>query len=211
MKLINIETWERKDHFYFFKKMKIPYFNVTGDIDVTSLVHFCKKEKISFYACCVYFISRTCNEIESFKLRIREDKVILHDSVNPAPTYMKENLFHFYKTHYQENLKHFLEEHQASLMNIKKDLSEDKNLDSLIFMTYIPWISFTGISHPMNHDESDSIPRIAWGKYKTQENSFLMPLSIQGHHSLMDGYHVGLYFEHIQKLISNIEKIYNNT
>jgi chloramphenicol O-acetyltransferase type A len=51
----------------------------------------------------------------------------------------------------------------------------------------------------------DSIPRISWGKYFRDDNLIKMPLSVQVHHALMDGFHVGRYFQQVQKYLDTSE------
>ncbi len=70
-------------------------------------------------------------------------------------------------------------------------------------MTSIPWISFTGTTHPIQMNPVDSIPRIAWGKYFEENGKIKLPLSIQVHHALVDDLHVGQYFNAIQEILDN--------
>jgi chloramphenicol O-acetyltransferase type A len=49
----------------------------------------------------------------------------------------------------------------------------------------------------------DSIPRIAWGKYFEENGKIKLPLSVQVHHALVDGLHVGQYFNAIQEILDN--------
>ena len=50
---------------------------------------------------------------------------------------------------------------------------------------------------------ADSIPRIAWGKYFEENGKIKLPLSVQAHHSLVDGVHVGQYFNKVQEILDN--------
>ena len=47
----------------------------------------------------------------------------------------------------------------------------------------------------------DSIPRIAWGKFFSKGDRIKMPLSVQIHHALADGIHVGRYFNLVQEYL----------
>jgi chloramphenicol O-acetyltransferase type A len=64
-------------------------------------------------------------------------------------------------------------------------------------MTAIPWVSFTSFMHPLSLPV-DSVPRFAWGKLFKDGQSSKMPLSVQAHHALMDGLHMGRYYETVQ-------------
>ena len=42
------------------------------------------------------------------------------------------------------------------------------------------------------------------GKYEEQNGRRLLPLSIQVHHAVCDGYHVGLFVDIVQKEINQL-------
>jgi chloramphenicol O-acetyltransferase type A len=76
-------------------------------------------------------------------------------------------------------------------------IKDEPGEDNLLYMTAIPWVSFTGFMHPIDFPV-DSIPRFAWGKFFQDGQNLKMPLSVQGHHALMDGLHMGRYYEKVQ-------------
>jgi chloramphenicol O-acetyltransferase type A len=85
---------------------------------------------------------------------------------------------------------------------------EDQGRDDLLFMTAIPWVSFTSFMHPLKLYPADSVPRFAWGKFFQDGKSLKMPLSVQGHHAVMDGLHVGRFYEEIQTYLNQPEIIF---
>ena len=72
----------------------------------------------------------------------------------------------------------------------------------IIHYSVIPWISFTSFSHPRNYSTNDSIPKIVFGKYYNENGKYMMPISIEVHHALMDGYHLGVYLESLQHILN---------
>ena len=60
------------------------------------------------------------------------------------------------------------------------------------------WVSFTSISHARGGGREESVPKIAFGKYREEGGRASMPVSVEVHHALMDGLHVGRYFERLQ-------------
>ena len=70
-------------------------------------------------------------------------------------------------------------------------------------MTPIPWVSFTAFMHPLQLNPADSFPRFAWGKFFKEGKRVKMPISVQGHHALMDGLHVGRYYDIIQSYVDD--------
>jgi chloramphenicol O-acetyltransferase type A len=80
-------------------------------------------------------------------------------------------------------------------------LEDEPGQDDLLFLSCIPWIDFTFISHPIHMHPVDSVPRITWGKFTTRDGRTEMPVAVQVHHGLMDGYHVGEYYTGLQRLL----------
>ncbi len=70
--------------------------------------------------------------------------------------------------------------------------------DDYLYMTAIPWVSFTSFMHPMHLQPADSVPRFAWGKFFEEGNLLKMPLNVQAHHALMDGVHMGRFYTEVQ-------------
>jgi chloramphenicol O-acetyltransferase type A len=57
--------------------------------------------------------------------------------------------------------------------------------------------------HPLDLKNIDSIPRFAWGKFFQEGDRLKIPLSVQAHHALMDGIHMGRYFQIVQDYFDN--------
>lgn len=61
--------------------------------------------------------------------------------------------------------------------------------------------------HPIDLYPVDSVPRFAWGK-RFEDGTFLkMPLSVQGHHALMDGIHMGKFYAIMQDYLYHPGKV----
>ena len=89
-------------------------------------------------------------------------------------------------------------------------LRSDSKQDERLYMTALPWVSFTSFSHPMQLHPADSVPRFAWGKFFEDGNLLKLPLSVQGHHALMDGLHMGRYYEKVQEYFLHPEFVLGN-
>jgi chloramphenicol O-acetyltransferase type A len=78
------------------------------------------------------------------------------------------------------------------------DLDATAGRDDVVYMSSIPWVSFTSFTHPMPTYTGDSIPRFAWGKFFDEGGTLKMPVAVQGHHAVMDGLHMGRWYERLQ-------------
>lgn len=210
MRYLDIENWNRKNHYKFFKEFDYPHFNICGNIDITKLLRLIKARRESFFMAFLYIAVKAANDIEEFRYRIREDKVIVHDTVSPSFTVMAdEGVFSFCTAEYTGDYSEF---YMAASRETEKakycaTIEDERGRDDLLYITSIPWISFTGITHPVHMSPVDSIPRISWGKYFEEGEKVKLPLSVQVHHALADGVHVGQYFIRLQEMLDNPDNI----
>jgi len=201
MRYIDLETWPRREHFSVFNTWDCPHFNMCANIDLTVFYPVVKQRGISFNVVIVYLLARTANAIPEFRYRIHDDVVVEYEVVHPSSTIMaQEDLFTFCTFEYAEVFKEFAAKAEDRISYVKDNpsLEDGPGEDNLLFMTAIPWVSFTSFMHPLDLNPVDSVPRFAWGKFFQEGQALKMPLSIQGHHALMDGIHLGRFYEKIQ-------------
>ncbi|MGB2964799.1 MAG: chloramphenicol acetyltransferase [Anaerolineales bacterium] len=210
MRTIDMETWPRRDHYQFFSTFEYPHFSLCADLDITTFLPFLKNRKISFTAAIMYLIARTANSIPEFRQRVREGNPIEYDVVHPSATILtKDDLFSFCTVLYNQNFIKFVNEAEEEIVRVKTEpyIQEKIQDDSALFMTSIPWVSFTSFMHPLKLNPADSVPRFAWGKYKQTGEKTLMPLSVQAHHAVVDGLHAGRFYDQFQKLLDQPESL----
>jgi chloramphenicol O-acetyltransferase type A len=170
-------------------------------VDVTVFYPFVKRNGYSLTVSMVYIIARASNAIPEFRQRIRGDQVVEHEIVNPGFSILiDKDLFSFCHVEHAEDFSEFARRAADRIAYVKAhpDLENDPEQDDVLYMSPIPWVSFTSFSHPMQLHPADSIPRFAWGKYFQESDALKMPLSVQGHHAVMDGLHMGRFYETVQ-------------
>jgi chloramphenicol O-acetyltransferase type A len=210
MKKIPLEGWHRKEHYLFFRDFDYPYFSLCADMDLGTFLPIIKKEKISFTAVMMYLVGRVANGIPEFRQRVRDAGPVEYPVVHPSATILSTNdLFTFCTVRYVPDFKEFIRraEEEIGLVKTQPGLEEKIQDDSMLFMSSIPWVSFTSFHHPLKLNPADSVPRFAWGKYRQEGDAIKLPLSVQGHHALMDGLHVGLFYRDFQQLLNQPEMI----
>ncbi len=204
MRHINLETWPRREHFEVFNAWDNPHFNLCANVDLTAFYPAVKQHGLSFTVSIVYVLARAANAIPEFRYRIREGAVVEHEIVHPSTTILiNEELFTFCTFEYHEDFATFAAKAAARIAYVKEHptLADEPGKDNLLYMTAIPWVSFTSLMHPLHLSPADSVPRIAWGKFFQEGARWKMPLSVQAHHALMDGLHLGKYYEQVQDLL----------
>ena len=199
MKEIIFEHPHRRAHFEFFNQMNHPHFNIVANVDVTNVLGFIKEKSLPLTPTFVYLVSKAANAIPEFRWRIRDGKVYEYPSVHPSFSVYTEvaDVFSFCYVDYQEEARPFIANayEKSEAMRKAPSFEDEVGRDDYLFLSAIPWVSFTGFQHAMSYHPHDCVPRITWGKFFEQDGKILMPLSVQVHHALVDGRHVGEYFQ----------------
>jgi chloramphenicol O-acetyltransferase type A len=205
-KYLDVTNWARRDVFEFFRGFDKPYFNLCARLDVTRLLALLRdRPEVSVSLAYHYFALRVANEIESFRYRLKEGKVLVYDVIHGGTTVLLPNeTFTLAYFNYDENFAKFIGEAGRA---VKQAQSGDgafrpSERDDLIHFTVLPWVSFTSFSHARNWKREDSVPKIAFGKFTRENDSLLLPISVEVHHALMDGLHVGRYLARLEEALS---------
>ncbi len=207
MKELDVATWNRKEHFEFFKQFSDPYFGVTVDVNVTKAYQFAKKNNHSFFVLYLHACMKAINAVENFKYRIKEDKIVIHDVIHASATILRpNNTFGFSFIHFSEDFTVFNENFLAEKKRIfnSPHLFPPTNSEDCVYCSAMPWINFTGHKEPLAGFSVESVPKLAFSKFKKEKGALLMPVSIKVNHALMDGYHVGMFFEKFQVELDKI-------
>ena len=206
MKTIHFDDPHRQKHFDFFSAFEQPHFNVCASIDVTEFRLWQKSNGLPFNVSMVYFVSRCANEIKEFRWRLRNGRVVEHESIRPSFTVPTEasEVFSFCTVPYSANFHEFLTKAQEIQEKMRTDPSfeDEEGCDDYFFMSSLPWISFTSVTHAMGAPAKDSIPRITWGRLEKRSDQVFMPLSFQAHHAVVDGIHMGRLFQNLKRALA---------
>ena len=201
---INIATWKRRMHFRVFRDALQPEYCVNMNLDVTDFLQVIKERGLSFTLSFIYIVAKCANEIEEFRYRFVDDKVLLYDEVGTSFTFMNKetDLFKVVNVPMQNTLSEFESLAKMTILNQEEYFKGAPPVDSFIFSA-MPWISFTSISHTISANKSKGQSLFDWGRFFEQNGRMMMPFSVQVHHSFVDGIHVG-------KLVNNIQACLNN-
>lgn len=211
MRHVDIETWSRREHFRLYQGFDQPHFNLCANVDVTSFLLAARAREIPFTVGVLYLLATVANEMIAFRYRIRGDEVVEHEIVHPSTvTLSDDDRIGFCTMDYTADVHAFSRSAVEAMAASKErpSLTEGSYRDDVLYTTSIPWVSFTSFAHPTHLHPADSIPRLAWGKRTVEGTREKMPLSVQGHHALMDGLHIGRYFERVQDYLDEPERVF---
>lgn len=202
-KEIDEKTWERAMHCAIFRNSIEPAFCVTFEIDITDFLRRIKNEGLSFTIAMVYAVCKCANQIEAFRYRFLDGKVVLFDKIDTAFTYLNKEteLFKVVNVPMCDDMKEYVELATKTAQDQKEYFTGPLGND-VFQCSPMPWITYTHISHTNSGKKDNATPLFDWGKYYEKGGRVVMPISVQAHHSFVDGIHIGKFAERLQEYMN---------
>ena len=209
---IDLGTYPRRRLFEHFMSFEIPITSRTIQIDVTGLRNFTKRKSLRFSLTLGFLLTRATNYVPELRHRLEDGVPVDYDRIIPSFTVLSDDhIVYFSKGVFTDSFDD--DYHQ----NVEINARAARGLDQLtgpekqgqIFITNIPWYSFTAIQHPYS-SENASIPIFSIGKLYEERGRIKAPLGVQSHHAFVDGYHIGKFVEILDRHLAAPELIYHS-
>jgi chloramphenicol O-acetyltransferase type A len=207
MKPVDLENWNRRRIYEYFKDYQDPFFNLTANLDVTDLSRFCKENKLSLALANLFYSLQTANEIREFRMRIKDGQLVEFDRIDATMTIAQpDETFSFGYFEMQDNVFDFNEAGRAAIEKYThlKTMNVERERVDLLYCSVIPWVSFTSFKHASRVNNQFSVPRMVWGKMFEEAERKKMPHAVEVNHAIADGFHVGRYFVALQEKLDNL-------
>ena len=208
-KVIDFNKYPRKQHFDYFRSLQYPYVGVSVEVDVTDVYNYAKRNNRSFFLSFLHAVALAADSVEQFRHRIHEGMIVQYDECPTSHTELLEDGSYCYCTlhHHMDLDSYFEKAEKERIACLNNGINEDDDVESMYFITSLPWLNYTSLIQPVaGNDESN--PRISWGKYiETEDNKVMMPVTVLAHHSLVDGIHIGLFYENLNKEILKYKEL----
>lgn len=207
-KYVDMDAYKRKAHFEYFNSLAYPYVGVTVNVDITELKEAVSRKRLPFFLTVCYCVGRAANEVPEFRQRIQEGQIVEFGHCRTSHTVALDDGTYCYcnlesNKPFRDYITYAVREQEKA--KEEATIHEDDNLD-MIFISTVPWISYTSLIQPVPMP-ADSNPRITWGKYFRQEGRILLPVSVLCHHALVDGLHIAMFYELLEKEISAVTSL----
>ncbi len=198
--LIDLQTWERKEFYEHFTQEVICTYSTTVNLDITNL------KNTRLYPTIIWLLTKTVNQMPEFRTALTNEGIGIYDEMHPAYTiFNKENKnFSGIWTEFNEDYHVFLHSYEldtaqySSSVNFAPKPNRPLNTFDI---SMIPWFTFTSFNINVYDNGKYLLPIFTLGKYFDDNQKRLLPISIQVHHAVCDGYHIGIFVETLQKLI----------
>lgn len=207
MTVIDKQTWPRRAIYDFFAPMSDPFYTLTFPVDVTALRAWCKRHGLSFYPAMVFAVTRAMEGVEAFRYKDRDGVIVRHDALVPSFTDLRPGSETFYIVTLEAG------EDPADFCRRAKEQSAAQtqfitarpwDADQLVYFTCLPWFPVTALKNEKDLNPSDSVPRVAWGRWEEKGARTELLLSLELNHRLLDGVHVGRFYEALKEWMKQL-------
>ena len=195
--IIDIDAWERRDNYGFFRSFVNSWYSVTTEIDCTEASAAARAAKRSFFLYYLYAVVRSANEVDELRYRTdKEGRVVFHDRVDIiSPIAVPGKTFYTVRIPYYEDFERFYAEAYALITN----MPEDGDLSA------VPKMYFTSITYTLAEAGNGcSYPLMTAGKAVSREGRLVFPLSIYVNHAFVDGSHLTSFFGKVEEYLKEI-------
>jgi len=207
MKTIDMNTWPRKSHYEHFKPQVSPHFAVTAEVDISDMVNMLKPKGTSMFVATMFCIMKAINAVPELRMRLRGEEVVEHETTHPSVTVpMEGDRFGFCYFEHTDDWKIFKQRAEEAIPEAEnqtelKDGSTE--IDHWAYLTCLPWITASFVQFPTDGPD-DSIPRIGWSRFTRREGRTMQPVHVLAHHALVDGLHMGRFFQHLEASLKDV-------
>lgn len=140
-KIIDESTWERAMHCKVFRDSIEPSFCVTFELNITNFLKKTKGQGLSFTLSMVHAVCKCANDIEAFRYRFMDDKIVLFDRIDTAFTYLNQDteLFKVINVPFLDDIVEYVEM-AAKTAKEQKDYFTGPLRNDVFQCSPMPWL-----------------------------------------------------------------------
>lgn len=210
---LDLNTWNRAEVFDHFIQQDTTY-SMTHNIDIDKALHFVKSNDYKFYPLFIYSVLKVVNSNYLYRMDFDESGAVgFWDSLVPFYSIFdsKRKLFSNIDT---SDTYTFAEFHRDYLDDVAKYRDTGKLFpkqpipQNVVNISMIPWSNFSSFNLNIGNNPKYLLPIVTAGKFEKDVNGVnMLPVSFQIHHAACDGYHTAVFFNKLEEILSEPEKL----
>ncbi len=206
--IVDLNTWDRASLFKFYIDNMRIVMSLTAEINVAPLLEYTRNNNLKFYPAMIWIVSKVINSHDEFKYGWSDDEELIKwDSISPSYAVFNDEDESFTKfvTEYTDNLLDFCKRAEEDRIRYKNERGIVKNqLKNFFDVSCLPWVRYKHFDVHVFDEGKFLAPVVTWGKYETDGSRVLMPLTMNIHHAVADGFHLSRFFSEVQTLIDSL-------
>lgn len=200
---LDLKTWDRTEYFTHYLSDVPCTYSMGFKLNVSKA----KQRPQKLYPLLLHSIATIVNRHEEFRTALNAQGVPgVYDQMHPSYTiFHRDNqTFSSLWTEYTSDLSDFCAAYEQDLSvygSVHKLEAKPNPPENVFPVSMVPWYSFESFNLNLQKGYDYLIPIFTLGKYYEENGALLMPLSLQVHHSVCDGFHVCRFVEELQALL----------
>ena len=202
---IDYAAWPRRPYFEHYHRDVPCWYSMTVDVDISALLPRLRGSGLLFYPSVIHGISRMVNADPALRMAMDETGAIgVYDRVDPTYTifHKDDETFSVLWTAYQPDLRAFCQDWEADRTRYGDihtfEARPPEAGQGLFNISAVPWASFRSLHLELPEANDYLLPIFTLGRYRKENGRTLLPLAMQVHHGVTDGFHVGRFFNRLQ-------------
>ena len=194
-----VDDYYRQAQFDFFKSFASPYYGVTLSFECSRVKAAANERGYSTYLSLCYFFVRAMQQIEDFRYRYLDGRIVLYEGLNLGLTVPAPNgLFSFQYLRYDPDWQRF-NETASTAAHSHVELIEQPE-PNYVYFTSLPDVAFSSFTHPTSDRKTDGQTKVCFGRFSEASTEGLrVPVGLQVNHLFIDGNHLGALAERVQR------------
>ena len=200
-KKIDRNNWERKEYFeHYFANVPCTY-SMTVKLDITGI----RERQIKLYPAMLFYLATIVNRHSEYRTSFNENNELgIYSEMIPCYTVFHKDTETFSNiwTVYTSTIEEFIAEYENDILqygNQKGMIAKPNISDNSFSVSMIPWATFEGFNLNLQKGYDYLKPIFTMGKYYQEAERTLIPLAIQVHHAVCDGFHVCRFINELQR------------
>ena len=200
-RLIDMETWPRRPYFEHYTRDVPCTYSICRDLDITNL----RQRRVRLYPTMLFLLTEQVNRYPEFRMALDASGHLgVYDTMHPSYTVFHRetetfsNLWTLFDPHYLSFCRNYDEDQR--LYGALEGFSPKPDMPENTFpVSMIPWTDFTGFHLHLDHGSGYLLPIFTMGKFSEAGGRWRMPIAMQVHHGVCDGFHAARFLESLQE------------
>lgn len=205
-RLIDLDSWERREFYLHFMNEVVCTWSATVELDITPL------EGQRLYPAMLWLLTDTVDRFPEFRTTQTPRGPGVFDAMTPSYTIFnrERKSFSAIWTEFSPDYREFLARYAADVERYQTSAAfapKPGKPENCFDVSMLPWMSFTSFNIHVYNDGHYLLPIFTMGKKFVREGRTLLPLALQVHHAVCDGYHAGAFLEALQAKINTFQGV----
>lgn len=200
MRFIDLDSWPRRGQFELYRACADPFFDLAVSVRTPGLAERCRQAGWSPFPVIVAGLCEAMTQHEALRMRIRGERVVVHDQVHPSWVVRAEDgRLGFARGRAYEDLAAQLAEVRDATAQTRAapSMAAPHQRDDLFYVSSLAPLDLLGVHPDRSGLPDDTVPRFFWGRL--HEAHLVISLSV--HHALVDGMHLPPFVESLERAL----------